>query len=447
MPNRPTSTEHQGRWSLADRLRESCSKPRDWIEPAIGSPRIRDAAASLLRPRIIGAQRFILDDEVTSMAASIGALLDPLDEGKTRDGLDWDDPAMLLAAMPRCRAPFDTTWFEWPQRVRVRAAGGPVFQDCADRCGFLVERLPEHDARYRMTTVTIPGSGGLPKSTYIAPYSIVFDLTQEIHASEENDTILDAVRKVNGADIPIASLLTGSAMYHAVRAGDDDAERACLAISRRATLTWSPWTGPRIREALTGTLGSVNIPGGRRTDWREVALSAVANDVMETAGDLRFMLGILALLNSRGETVVRWSQGSGSSAGPMPRTGRRYLDHRLVTLVVPRERAVEALSRSFGYEPGRRRRHPVRGTWCYGRTGERAGNPSCAHEYDTSDPLRQACVKCAALRWWRPEHERGDASIGYVTHDYAVRAGGAKNVPGRPDKADPNEDPGRDSRS
>jgi hypothetical protein len=97
-------------------------------------------------------------------------------------------------------------------------------------------------------------------------------------------------------------------------------------------------------------------------------------------------------------------------------------DHTKVTLAVPREQAVQRLGRSFGYDFGRRRRHPVRGSWCHARTGERAGNPNCHHEFDTTDPLRQKCTRCGATRWWRAEHERGDAGLGYVTHDYDVRA-------------------------
>jgi hypothetical protein len=352
------------------------------------------------------------------------ALLDPLDEGRTRDGLDWDDPAMLLAAMPRCRAPFANTWIEWPQRVRVAAAGGHVFKDCAERCGFLIEEISGYDARYRATTVSIPTGPALAKSTYVAPYSIVFDLTSDIPKSPEHDTILDTVKQSRGYEIPFESLLTGSSMYHAIKVGDADAEDACRAISRRATLAWSPWTGHRIREALTGSLGGLTLQDGRRSDWKTVAINALANDIMETAGDLRFVLGVLTLLNSKAETVVRWSPGTaGGGAGAAPRLGRRYLDHRKVTLIVPREQAVQQLGHAIGYDFGRRRRHPVRGTWCHARTGEKAGNPNCTHEYDTSDPLRQNCAHCGAARWWRPAHERGDATIGFVTHDYEMRAG------------------------
>jgi hypothetical protein len=85
------------KWSLADRLREAFSKPREWIEPAIGGGssgncKTLDRAGSLLCPQIVGARRFLLDEAVAALVASIGDLLDPLDEGRTSNGLDWDDP-------------------------------------------------------------------------------------------------------------------------------------------------------------------------------------------------------------------------------------------------------------------------------------------------------------------------------------------------------------------
>ena len=73
-----------------------------------------------------------------------------------------------------------------------------------------------------------------------------------------------------------------------------------------------------------------------------------------------------------------------------------------------------------------RRAHEVRGFWRYYRAYGRGGRPGCAHHWDTAVPEnpevpidrnRQACIHCAAKRTWIPQHQRGDASLGYVHHD------------------------------
>jgi hypothetical protein len=128
----------------------------------------------------------------------------------------------------------------------------------------------------------------------------------------------------------------------------------------------------------------------------------------EWAGALRRMwafLSTLADLPVR-ETVVTQSRG-------FFRRGnyRKFLDHKTITLTVPATEHRKVARRVVLM--ARRRAHHVRGHW---RLDWRfPGAPGCAHLFR----IDGTCA-CGAKRMWITSHERGDASLGYVTHDYKI---------------------------
>ena len=73
---------------------------------------------------------------------------------------------------------------------------------------------------------------------------------------------------------------------------------------------------------------------------------------------------------------------------------RRFLDHTIVTINLPKGRDPHKVARSI-IAVARRRAHEVRGHW----------RRDWRHE---------------GQRIWIREHQRGDASLGFVTHDYKV---------------------------
>jgi hypothetical protein len=73
---------------------------------------------------------------------------------------------------------------------------------------------------------------------------------------------------------------------------------------------------------------------------------------------------------------------------------RKFLDHCIVTIVLPKGRDPHKVARSI-IAIARRRAHQVRGHW----------RRDWRHE---------------GQRVWIREHQRGDASLGFVTHDYRV---------------------------
>ena len=95
---------------------------------------------------------------------------------------------------------------------------------------------------------------------------------------------------------------------------------------------------------------------------------------------------------------------------------KRFLEHSVVHLNVPETRWRKVAATVL--QALRRRRHDVRGHW-----REDWRNPLSRlcdpHVFDASDNFLM-CKKCGGRKFHIPEHSRGDATLGYVTHDYSV---------------------------
>lgn len=119
------------------------------------------------------------------------------------------------------------------------------------------------------------------------------------------------------------------------------------------------------------------------------------NPLKEFASDMRYLWALLATINNlpTGMTEVRQARGY------IDRRGRRrsFVTHKVITLHVPEKRYKRLAMRAVAV--ARRPRHEVRGHY---RTNWR-------------DPL--------GAKIWIKEHERGDASLGFVRHDYQVTHG------------------------
>ena len=102
------------------------------------------------------------------------------------------------------------------------------------------------------------------------------------------------------------------------------------------------------------------------------------------------------------------------SKGYMARGGgyKKFLQHTVLHLTVPETRWRKLVGKTAAIL--RRRAHQVRGHW---RKDWRSPLASlCEHDFD--DHMK--CRRCSGHKIWIAEHQRGDASVGFVTHDYEV---------------------------
>lgn len=91
---------------------------------------------------------------------------------------------------------------------------------------------------------------------------------------------------------------------------------------------------------------------------------------------------------------------------------KKFLSHSIIHLTVP-----ETHYRKLALKMSallRRRAHQVRGHW---RKDWRIPlSKVCQHDFDE----RMICRRCHGHQIWVHEHQRGDASIGFITHDYEL---------------------------
>jgi hypothetical protein len=136
---------------------------------------------------------------------------------------------------------------------------------------------------------------------------------------------------------------------------------------------------------------------------------ALKDLINEWSGLLRRIWALLATLNDIPALRTEVKQAKGFVARGRY---RKFLEHTTITLNVP-QKTYRKLARSL-IAAAHRRAHQVRGHWRL--DWRNPGNRICQHQWLAD----QVCSRCHAHRLWISEHQRGDASIGFVTHDYSV---------------------------
>jgi hypothetical protein len=148
------------------------------------------------------------------------------------------------------------------------------------------------------------------------------------------------------------------------------------------------------------------------------ATKAYADLLLEWTGTMRRIWALLATIDHlpiiKGE--VRQSKGF-LARGRI----RKFLDHQTITLNVPAKKDTRVIARQM-IAIAHRKRHEVRAHWRddWRNPPSRRCNPhlwECVD--DNADLIR--CELCHGRQFYIHKHERGDASLGYVTHSYVLR--------------------------
>jgi hypothetical protein len=129
----------------------------------------------------------------------------------------------------------------------------------------------------------------------------------------------------------------------------------------------------------------------------------------KTSTPLRDLWALLATLN---DLPVRIEHVE-PSHGFMAKGGyRKFLKHSIVHLTVPETHWRKLVARTADLV--RKRAHQVRGHWR--NDWHRPLSRLCEHVFNSD----MVCARCNGRKLWIHEHQRGDASLGFVTHDYEV---------------------------
>jgi hypothetical protein len=353
------------------------------------------------------ARKFVLDDKMSAFLGHLG--LACLAAARTEK-----KALVILDSMRKlARLPHRLMWVEYNNTERIKMIrdtydistimdmGEFAPDEQSPRCGWLLEQHDKIETAFRATLYSSEVTTSSDSFDYPHPsvYSALW--CSEDHPLPWPDII----------DMPRASmLLTGIYTYHSPYVGVGIAPTA----TRKGFELFNQFVESKEKEK--GFDSSKGHDIGK--------LSTII-------GELRYIWALLSTINT---LPIKTSFTTAAKGFVAKGRYRRFVDHTTVTLNIPETRYRRIAAHAIA--SARRRAHEVRGHW---RDNWRLpkGNKSI----------------------WVPEHQSGDASLGFVTHDYEVKhdeetrphslpptLGGGAGVPphpGAPRQPSPPKSPGR----
>jgi len=356
-------------------------------------PLFTRANNAALREKFVNARRFILDarmsdflGELASRAfappaehttepwgGTMGATLTTHTDRAAAERMRRQIEAMRVSAM----TPHAITWIEYDLRAaqtRSKALLRQPFDpsQCPEREGWLIERHPELSSAFRMHLFTWNPDPAEADSHGFQVWVFPVTFTWTIDSQQTPWPSL-----FEGDGEQDATVMTGLLNY----------TTPCASIADCDFKSAHDYKPSTIHTLLREWVGVV------RRVW---ALLATINDLPLVYSDVRQSKGFVA----RGRY-------------------RRFLDHKTITINVPAKEQTKLAKNLIALV--KRRAHQVRSHW---RDDWR--NPpshrcpalmtSGMHQWNAD----QKCEICHGHRILVHEHQRGDASLGFVTHDYNV---------------------------
>jgi hypothetical protein len=371
------------RATLADRLIRETLRPHSQLRLIIRRP------LSDLRAAVLAAKRFVLDVRMSMFLADLQQVPFAVAGVRRPQVLDIIRHGALL--------PHPKVWIEFSGkafRQRVLEMDGRLSPQPTDPWGnklaaegevpsdwgWLLEQHPLLPTVVTMTEFAGDDgdtNGGAPMAV---PFSFVWN-TQDLPLP------------FNDVDIIAGSLAHGIMGYHC------------------------PYIGVRLDRPVHDYIKKHRIDIKTQQAENVSVLTTTHFLVPELAGVVRYALTLLSTLNDIPvlKNEVRPQRGYIARG-----SHRRFVDHTVIRLNVPTRRNTRMLARRV-FAQSRRRYHEVRGHW---RNYLRHAGIVCdngQHKWGAPDDAGHArCRDCAAWRVWIKEHGRGDASLGVVSHSYAV---------------------------
>jgi hypothetical protein len=313
--------------------------------------------------RVASARKFVLDDTMSAFAAD---LMHEFWGGGQRKRLIAFDNARQQA-----RLPHSLTWIEldfcafmdrnkrWGIKMR--------FPNAPERFGWLFEQHHRIDTAFCCTEARSTVNAATPFDAWVHSVGMAW-------CSDDNPSpwrVLDLLPPTS--DLTVSEACTKLLDYK---------RRNVHFIARL-------FDEDRTIEFLSRTM----------KDWHEVL----------PALDFRIIWPLLAIINDIPITRTLIAPTHGVLLGAKVRA---YAKHTVLHLTVPDIEWKRLMRKSAKLI--RKRAHQVRGHWR--KDWRKPLAPGCEHAFSAD----MICQHCGGHKIWVPEHQRGDAGIGFVTHDYEV---------------------------
>ncbi len=348
---------------------------------ATGLRVIESRTIKLTQQRLHVARKFRFDDDAIRRTA----------------GVIRDIPELILRESRFARAPYDVTWIEmdnfplyW-QTMHPDRLMEPTFDL---RLGFLID----HDFVYVI-------SGGTGKNPEAHP--ILLPISYALHTPWSFDRRQVFAEQTGTTLLELEALLWGSTIRSLGKITD---------IQHALTSSEHPLAAIRNYHSVR------LLPMIRTFDQTQMR-----KFLRESVGELRLLIAMLLLLNR--PTVTIFGNETPSVKTFLKGKRHTYFAYNVVTINLDPTPTLLKIGTVEG-DAIARRRHEVRGTWCDNYNAREYKKIGCIHEWrndpeyvgvdDPNDPDHFVCKVCEGKRWWREDHMRGDASVGFVVKEYEV---------------------------
>lgn len=347
---------------------------REWLRPQY---RQIDPDNAFVR-RLAEARKFVLDDEMSAFCADLA--------WASLKTCDTPYKAQLLMDGMRtlARLPYPTTWIELSLRARATRAiseyNSPIDIEggIPERVGWLLMQHPQLETAF-MAVECVSHSWSKTDVREETPQPNVCAMQWRCEdGSPPWPTIFEGDLRIpyRGDVMVVAAYLTGVASYR----------------NNNVSLTASPFASHDIVRAYLE--------------------NSLFDPRQEMASDARYLWSLLATINDlpTSYTEVRPDKGFVARG-----RYRKFVEHRVVHLHCPVRKYRTVAKRAIAI--ARRKAHNVRGHWR--RDWKKPLTLGCAHDFEGG--LDGAtCRHCGGHRIWVRLHQRGDAGLGFVLHDYEM---------------------------
>jgi len=374
---------------LFDDLKVACADPKRKLMLFDGTAEGR-IAVKRLSDTLARATRFEMDDEFTTLCAKAVYLT----------------PQQTATLALQCRPPFETMWIEWDEKVRTLAAPdicGNWREDRPLRIGFLISRNLKYS--YPVYDVMVGVSKTYDIETPdLSPvgYLLVPEPEGKILVSPEDaafkEMLADGRPKADG-------LYTATAMGWGYLKSLGIVRSTMNELGEEVTISMSSQLAPyltaltdrceiiRAGHAGISIANSVRKLAGSGPLKRRRLLNSV---IIESTGTFRWLITVLGLMNSYQTVPSTYQMSGGGKSRPLNLRHVPFMEYRRLSVKLPVDKPISALVKPARLSQVRKRAHKVRGHYRRYKTGKRV------------------FVK---------EHQRGDASLGFVHKEYLVESG------------------------
>jgi hypothetical protein len=318
------------------------------------------------------------------------------------------------------RLPYEVVWIELNHQAQVAAQlahGSPreawKLGEEGRRVGYLIERLTE--TRWRCTYWA---QTDITQANMADWRQIVDDKTLEVGDMAVDTFSIAFIVDTEGTTVGYRTQVTDPSLHHAAQAMADDGNLGGIAWGIASEVDGRHRPSLHPKDFMTAT---VDLPpdwelgvlkkAARPHERRELMERLMREGTSQLQGLLRHVCATLATINQAPMSVIESAPQTGSfrADGRL----RPFKVNRTVAIRVPgRRNTVKKVLKLFTGAKRRMARHQVRGFW---RTTQLKERPGERWVWMMSPRYNE-------YRWhiWVNEFERGDAALGWVSHDYEV---------------------------